>query len=233
MPRITALFCAVSVWLVAATASAQGTGQSRAEKRLFFVTATVGFGDCNDTDCGGPEVDGSPSDRETSPSFGTGAGIYVRPIPYFAAGLDLHYNFMAADHFGGGRTDEHASYWLANLAVRGIIPVGIAELWGGLGLGLAGWSFGWTRDGDEDEDIDLSGWDLALSLGADFRVADRWWIGGMFRFAFPFWGERCRERVEPGRTDLECRDWEQLDPDDQEELTDLLWYTGFTGRFDF
>ena len=93
------------------------------------------------------------------------------------------------------------------------------------------WRFGWSRD-DEDETVKLRGFNIAPSFGVDVHVKGRFWLGGMFRFAFPFWGERCRTRVEPGRTDTECRDTDALDADDQTELTDLLWYTGVVLRVD-
>lgn len=187
---------------------------------------TLGIGDCDGTLCG-------PNEADTGPSFGTGGGVYVRPIPYFAAGFDLHWQLMGADDRDFDRTGEIANYFLLNLALRGIIPIeGRVEPWGGIGFGYAHWGYDWDEDRDS-EDLTFNGINFALSTGADVRLVDRWWLGGMVRFAFPDWGERCRDRIRPDRVEEECRDVDTLDADERAELPDFLWYLGVNGRVDF
>lgn len=188
---------------------------------LFFLTLTGGLGDCAGYDCDFEEAD-------TGPLFGFGAGFYVRPIAYFAAGIDAHLNFMTADDRDDRRVDEIANYWLFNFAARGILPLGRVEPWGGVGFGFTGWNYYWVRDGRERQDS-LSGLDFAFALGLDVALNDHFWVGGTFRYAFPFWNDACdvddsgRERCEPV---------DNLDVDEQHELPDGLWYFGVTGRLD-
>jgi hypothetical protein len=205
-------------------ASAQRRGR---EHGLFFVTATAGFGDCDDEFC---DNDGA----DTSPLPGFGGGFYIRPIPYFAAGVDLHLNFMDADHRDDRHDDELARDWLANAAVRGIIPIGRVEPWMGASFGFAGWGYAWTdRDRNRDRDETLTGPNFAFGGGVDIRITDQFALGGMTRFAFPFWTEYCTERDDPDRHDVDCRDFDDLDPDEEDAATDMLWYVGMTGRFEF
>lgn len=211
----------------ATTASAQQRGAFNQEHTLFFANLALGIGDCGGIWCG-------PAEGGTGPHFGLGAGIYVRPIPFFAAGFDLHMNWMSAEHEADNRFDEGASYRLGNIAVRGILPLHDVEPWLGLGFGLAGWSYGWTRD-TRDEEVSVTGTDVALSAGVDVHLTDRFWLGGMFRIAVPYWDDRCREEYDfrDDRYDVECRPVETLDLEDQEELPDSLWFVGITGRVDF
>jgi hypothetical protein len=207
--------------LVASGADAQ---QRRGfeDPSLLFVTATTGLGDCAGYDCDVEEAN-------TGPLFGFGAGFYVRPIAFFAAGIDSHFNLIAADDRDDNRIDEIGHYWLFNLAARGIIPLGRVEPWGGVGFGFAGWNYYWTRPDGRDEARGLSGVDFAFSFGADVALTDQFWLGGMFRFAIPFWNDSCRLH-DDGRDD--CRSVDQLDVDDQHRLPDGLWYFGVTGRLD-
>ena len=227
---LVALAGPAALAIVLSAGPARAQQQTRRPDRLFFATATLGIGDCDDVDCG-------PLEANTGPLPGIGAGIYVRPIPYFAAGVDLHFNWMTADDPDRDREHEGSRYYLLNFALRGIIPLGDVEPWGGVGFGFAGWGYSYDRP-DRDDDRTLTGVDLAMSMGVDVSVADRWWIGGMFRLAFPLWDERCRERIdyragEPDRVELDCRNVDSLDPDEQHDMTDLLWYLGVTGRVDF
>lgn len=187
---------------------------------LFFVTGTLGFGDCGGYDCDFEEAN-------TGPLFGFGAGFYVRPIPFFAAGVDMHFNLMGAEDRRDGRQDEIANYWLFNVAARGIIPLGRVEPWGGVGFGFAGWNYFYSEDWDRHRG--LRGLDFAFSAGVDIALTDQFWLGGMFRFAIPSWNDRC-DLERDGRWD--CRDVDSLDLDDQHRLPDGLWYVGVTGRFD-
>jgi hypothetical protein len=214
------------LWITAAPAQSQspGAGGGRSDSGLFLATATLGLGDCNELLCGASEAN-------TAPSLGMGAGFFIRPIPYFAGGAELHYNLMSADDEDRNREGEVGRYFLANMAVRGIVPVGIVEPWAGIGLGYAWFGYAWDKD-KKSEDLTVDGINLALSLGTDVRLGDRWTIGGMFRFAFPSWSERCKEKIEPDGTKLECQDTDSLDVAEREELPDRLWYLGVTGRFE-
>jgi len=226
-PWLGLLFLVIAA-SAAAPAAAQNAAPNAAQQRLFFGTLALGIGDCNDVLCG-------PAEANTGPFFGVGAGIYIRPLPWLAAGFDLHLNAILADDIDRDRADEGASYALANIAVRGIVPLNApVEPWAGLGFGYANFSYDWHKPKDDkSEDLSVTGSNLALAFGADVSVADRFWIGGALRFAFPFWTERCKEKIEPGKTDLECRDVDTLDVEDQEELPTMLWFAGVTGRVDF
>lgn len=218
--RVLLVVCGF-LFAVPLDAGAQETGLQR---RLFFVTGTLGIGDCSGTLCGSSEAD-------TGPSLGVGGGFFVRPIPYFAAGAELHYNLMTADDEDPNRRDEVARTYLANLVVRGILPIGIAEPWAGLGFGYSWFGYAWEKE-KKDEDLTVDGIDVALALGVDFRVAQRWAVGATMRFAFPSWGERCTRKIEPAEVKTECRDVDSLEPEDRDELPDDVWYVGVTGRFE-
>ena len=127
------------------TAAQEAEGQTAAptaadsrQASLFFLSATVGLGDCNDTICGGPEVDGDRSDLDTSPHLGFGAGAFIRPFRYLAAGVNFHYNIMNADHLGGGRHSEDAGIFARKYPRARHPPDQHIRTLGGLGI--------WLRD---------------------------------------------------------------------------------------
>lgn len=211
-------------------ASAQ---QAQRQYPLFFATGTLGFGDCGGGYCR-HFIDGNGRDEaDTGPFFGLGAGFFIRPIPYFAGGVYLHYQMMGADDENRDRFDESAAYFLANLAIRGILPIDKIDLFAELGLGYGWWGYAYNRDGDRSDEITYDGLDLMLGLGLDYALTDQWAIGGIFRFGFPSWSSRCRERLEPGSSDLDCGDWDVLDVEERDEAPESLWYLGFTGSFRF
>ena len=207
--------------LLAARAEAQRR-PGYEDPSVLFITATTGLGDCAGYDCDVNEAD-------TGPLFGFGAGFYVRPIAFFAAGVDSHFNLIAADDRDDNRLEEVAHYWLFNLAARGIIPLGRVEPWGGVGFGFTGWNYYWTRNDGRDEARGLTGVDFAFSFGADVALTDQFWLGGMFRFAIPFWNDWCRLHDDGRET---CEPVDNLDVEDQHRLPDGLWYFGVTGRLD-
>lgn len=66
------------------------------------------------------------------------------------------------------------------------------------------------------------------------NLTGRWWFGGLLRVNVPFWDEHCRERIEnDGSQKLNCDPVDELDAEDRDELPDVLWYLGVTGRVDF
>lgn len=234
MQRLTRISCAValvtaacSLLLVAQGASAQARAAAR--PGLFFANATLGVGDCTGRLCE------RGNDRaDTAPLPGLGVGVFVRPIPYFAAGFELHHQWMSAEDGHADRFAESARDLVANIAVRGILPLGAVEPWLGVGFGYAWWGYSWEKD-KKDESVTVDGTNLAFSLGVDVTVAPHWAVGGMLRFALPSWGTRCSESfdITNGRLRRTCEDVDALDAADRDELPTSLWYFGATARFDF
>lgn len=215
--------------LLCTAESASAQARSAARPRLFFANATLGLGDCTGTLCSRGD------DRaDTGPLPGLGIGVFFRPIPYFAAGFELHHQWMSAEDGHADRFNESARDLVANLALRGILPLGAVEPWIGVGLGYAWWGYAWEKD-KKDESVSVDGIDLAFSLGVDVAVAPHWAVGGMFRFALPSWGTRCRDSfdIRDGRLKTTCEDVDALDAPARDELPDSLWYLGATVRFDF
>ncbi len=222
MGRVLASLALVAS-LSAASARAQTTSRAARRVSLFFATATLGLGDCGHGLCRG--------DARTGPSFGLGGGFFVRPVPYFAAGVELRQNWMSADDVHADRAGEGARYFLADIALRGIVPLGVVEPWAGIAFGYGYFGYSWQKD-KKDEDVTVDGTNFEIGLGVDVRVADRISVGGTFRFALPAWSDRCRHKIEVDRIDTTCTDVDLLDPADRAELPDQLWYLGVTGRFD-
>ena len=223
------VFIAANLLLLFAAAGASAQARRPAAPGLFFANATLGIGDCAGTLCG-PGNDNA----STAPLPGIGIGVYVRPIPYFAAGLELHHQWMSAEDGRSDRFSEGATDVIANLALRGILPLGIVEPWIGVGLGYAWWRYAWEKD-KKVESLSIDGTNFAFSLGVDVNVAPHWSVGGMFRYALPSWGTRCKESIDisDGKLKRECKDVDALDAEDRAELPDSLWYLGATVRFEF
>lgn len=190
------------------------------ERPLFYGSLTLGFGDCDQRVCGDDEA-------RTSPFIGAGGKFLIRPIPYFAAGVELHHNWMLADDRDQNRVDEVANYFLANVIVRGILPLDRFEPWAGLGLGYGWWGYSWDKD-KKNENTTVDGVNFAFQGGADYWVSDSLTLGAEMRLSLPSWSERCTEKIEVDKAKLECRDFDSLDPEDQDELPNLLWYFGAT-----
>lgn len=218
-------YVAFTLGLCLSSASKAQTFKPNADRPLFHGSLTLGFGDCDQRMCGDLEAD-------TSPLIGVGGRFLVRPIPYFAGGVELHHNWIAADDRDADRFDEVASYFLANLVVRGILPIGRLEPWGGFGFGYSWWGYAWSEK-DKEEDLTVDGINFALQSGLDYWISDAFSIGGEMRLSFPSWSERCKEETKPNETKLECRDFDTLDPPDQDELPNLLWYVGVTAGLGF
>ncbi len=219
--RLQALFVVVAIYVFAidGTARAQ-TLQPSSDRPLFYASLTLGLGDCDQRLCGDQE-------GRTSPFLGAGAKFLIRPIPYFAAGAELHHNWMLADDRDQNREGEIASYFLANLVVRGILPLDRFEPWAGFGFGYGWWGYSWDKD-NKDEDVTVDGLNFAFQGGADYWLTEAFTLGAEMRISLPSWSDRCKEKIEVDKTKLECRDFDSLDQDDQDELPNLLWYFGAT-----
>lgn len=223
MTRSALAALTLTVALSATGARAQTNGAGARRTSLFFATATLGLGDCGHGLC--------RDDARTGPSFGLGGGFFVRPIPYLAVGLELRYVSIAADDVHADRNAEAARYFLADIALRGVLPLGIVEPWAGVAFGYGYFGYFWQKD-KKDEDVTVDGTNVELGLGVDVRVADRVSIGATFRFALPDWANQCRSKIEVDRIDTRCTDVDLLDPEDRDALPDQLWYLGLVGRFD-
>jgi len=220
---IAALLVSAAALAWASPASAQRRPSS--EGSLFLLSFALGVGDCDDWLCG-------PGEKDTGPHLGFGVQAHVRPVPFFAIGGDFHYQIMSADAVDLPQ-DESADYMLANLSLRGYIPTqSIVEPWIGLGFGWAHWGYS-AVDGGKERAHTLSGTDLAISAGVDVQVADHVAVGGMFRLAFPYWQERCKDKIEVDRVTEECRDVDTLEPLEQDQMPDMLWFLGAHLRLDF
>ena len=229
---MTALRWAVFSCVLAATSVAGAQPQDT--RPLFFATGTVGLGDCGGGYCRHHiDGDGGDNQADTGPFLGFGAGFFIRPIPYFAGGVFLHYQLMGAEDENPDRFGEVARYFLANLALRGILPIDAIDLFAELSFGYAWWGYAHDRDGGRTDDVTFDGIDVMLGLGLDYALSEQWAIGGIFRFGWPSFSDRCVERIEPGEQRLDCDSWEVLEPDERDDAPAQLWYLGFTGSFRF
>lgn len=204
---------------VCSGASAQ-TSTSKQDRPLFYAAVTLGLGDCDERLC-------SDAEARTTPFLGTGATFLLRPIPYFAGGVELHHNWILADDEDLEREAEVASYFLANLVARGILPLGQFEPWAGAGFGYGWFGYGWDKK-NKHEDVTVDGINFSFLLGANYWIDESWTVGGMFRATLPSWSDRCKESIDGDKTKLECRSFDSLDQEDRDELPDLLWYFGAT-----
>lgn len=72
---------------------------------------------------------------------------------------------MGPEHEDRDRTGEVATYALADVAVRGIVPLGGVEPWGMLEVGSTHCSHAWDEDHREEE-VSLTGPNLGFGFGA-------------------------------------------------------------------
>ncbi len=226
MPRKLVLSGALLAAAAFAARPAAAQESPLAENRRFFVAGGLGLGDCSGNLCGDLQ-------KNTGAHVGVLLGVYYRPHVNVAVGGDLHLNFTSADANDDPAREEGAHYVLANLSVRGLYPMdGGGGLWGGIGLGWTRWQYD-SEDVDtgKEKDVWITGIDLALSAGVDYRLPDGWSLGAMARVAFPFWSEYCKEDTDPRRGTVKttCTDADALDPTktpNENDLPGALWFLG-------
>ena len=195
--------------------------QAEPVRRGVQVQGSLGLSDCTGGACSnGDEL----RFYNTRIALGLEASGWYRPVPLFSVGGGLHYNILGLRD--RDRVTSDGDYWSFEIGGR-VHPLqhGPLDAWGGLGVGYMAYSISSDfTDMNIQEDESTNAVFFAVSVGAEWYLAPRMSVGGLFQIAFPSWMTQCLD-TELGH---DCDDVSDQPDSVQRDYPTTVWFMGGT-----